>query len=145
MLEIDKYVVDKIKNDATISGYTGKDANDSRVYTYRPSVDVIFSPKYPAAIFYRDNQNPQPKEYSYPSQVGDIYYYFQVVSDNKTLTKQIGERLVSIFKDISITTTNWRVLIVKSNGNSEGVPEGTPTKPLYVRNVSFLLREVFER
>lgn len=145
MLEIDKYMMDAIKADATISGYTGKTASDSRVYSWKPSKDVVFSTTYPAAIFYKDNQNPQPSEYSYPYQVGNVYYYFQIVSNNKTLTKQIAERLNTLFKDTSITTTNFRVLTVKPNGNAEGADEGTPTNPLYVRNVSFLLKEVFER
>lgn len=145
MLEIDKYIMDAIKGDATISGYTGKTSSDPRVYSWMPSQDVIFSSTYPAAIFYRDNQNPHPIEYSYPSQIGNIYYYFQIVSNSKTLTKQIAERLITLFKDTSVTTTNFRVLIIKQNGNSEGITEGTATKPLYVRNVSLLLKEVFER
>ncbi|MDY0313753.1 MAG: hypothetical protein RBR32_01620 [Bacteroidales bacterium] len=149
MLEIDKYIIDEIKADATIAGYTGYSVNDPRVYQWEPPIPVSFGSTLPAAIFYRNNQVPTPYQSSFYSQRGNIYYYFQIVALNKTLANQIAERLLKLFKadehNSGFSTTNWRVLTVKNNGVMDGVNQGSPTKPLYVRNVSLLLKEVFSR
>lgn len=145
MLEISKYMMDTLKNDATITGYTGKTVSDTRIYTWNPPIDIVFSSTYPAAIFYRERQDMRPSRFTYPAQKGDIYYYFQVVSTNKTLTKQIAERMITLFDELSITTTNWRVGIVKLNSSADGNIEGTATKPLYTQNISFYLKEVLRR
>jgi hypothetical protein len=145
MLEISKYFVDQMKDDNTLSTLLGSDDNDSRIYSYDPPFTITFSPTYKAAIFYQDNQNPRPTEYSYPSQRGNIYYYLSIESPNKNLAKQIGEYLVSMFENKGFVTTNWRVCIVVMNGTSEGVVGGTTITPIYKQNLSFLLKEVLKR
>lgn len=143
MLELDKYFVDALKADATITSYTGKVATDSRIFTWNPSFDVEFSTSKPAAIFYSDNENMRGSVASYPTQKGNINYFFQIVSIDKTKAKQIAERIIILFEEKGFTTTHWKVGIVKKITNKDGVNEGTPTKPLHSRIVSFILKEVF--
>lgn len=145
MLEITKYFIDAMKNDNGLSTLLGSDANDPRIYSFNPPFIINFSPTYKAAIFYKDNQNPRPTEYSYPSQKGNIYYYFSIESPNKNLAKQIGEYLVSKFENKPFVTTNWRIGNVIMNGTSEGIVDGTGTTPVHKQNLSFLLKEVFKR
>lgn len=145
MLEISKYFLDEMKADASLNILTGADAIDTRIYSFNPPFNIVFSSTYKAAIFYKDNQNPRPTEHSYPSQRGNIYYYFSVESPNKNLTKQIAEYLISKFENKGFSTTNWRIGIVVMNGSSEGAIEGTGTTPVYKQNISFLLKEVFKR
>ena len=145
MLEISKYFIDQMKADASLSTLIGSDASDSRIYSFNPSFKVIFSSEKKAAIFYKENQNPRPTMFSYPSQRGNLYYYFSVESPNKNLTKQIGEYLIAKFENKGFSTTNWRIGITIMNGNSEGAVGGTDVTPVYKQNISFLLKEVFKR
>lgn len=145
MLEISKYIIDLMKNDASLSALTGGNANDPRIYSWNPPFVITFSSTYPAAIFYKDNQNPRPTEFSYPSQKGNIYYYLAVESPNKTLAKQIQEYLVSLLENRSFSTTNWRIGNILMNGTSEGVVGGTGTTPVHKQNISFLLFPIFKR
>lgn len=145
MLEISKYFIDAMKIDVSLTALTGADVTDSRIYSFNPAFTVVFSPTYKAAIFYKDNQNPRPTEHSYPSQRGNIYYYFSIESPNKNLAKQIEEYLVTKFENKAFVTTNWRIGNVVMNGTSEGVINGTGTTPIHKQNLSFLLKEVFKR
>lgn len=145
MLEISKYFIDEMKADVSLSALTGADVSDSRIYSVNPPFTITFSTIKRAAIFYKDNQNPRPTEYSYPSQRGNIYYYFSIESPNKNLSKQIVEHLIDKFENKGFSTTNWRIGIVVMNGTSEGSLEGTGTTPIYKQNLSFLLKEVFKR
>lgn len=145
MLEISKYFVDEMKADVSLSALTGADASDTRIYSFNPPFPITFSSIYKVAIFYKDNQNPRPTEYSYPSQRGNIYYYLSIESPNKNLAKQVGEYLISKFENKGFSTTNWRIGIVVMNGTSEGVIDGTGTTPIYKQNLSFLLKEIFKR
>lgn len=145
MLEISTYFITQMKADVTLSALTGGDSSDSRIYSWNPPFAIKFSPTYPAAIFYRDTQNPRPPNYSYPSQKGNLYYYFAIESPNKTLAKQISEYIITLFENKSITTTNWKVGIVVMNGSSEGVIGGTGATPIHKQSLSFQLKEVFKR
>lgn len=146
MLEIDKYFLDTMRNDSGLSVLIGADVSDDRMYSWDyPSV-IEFNDSYKAAIFYKDNQNPRPEMHSYPSQRGNIYYYFSVVSRDKSLTKEVAEYIINMFENCGVfNTENWRIGNIIMNGNSEGSNEGTPTNPLHKRNISFLLKEVFKR
>jgi hypothetical protein len=145
MLEISDYILDELKDDATLITLLGADSNDSRIYSWNPPFNIIFSPIRKAAIFYRYNQNPRPTEYSYPSQKGNIYFYFSVESPDKTLTKQIGEEIVSLFESKPFSTNNWKIGNVIMNGSSEGVIGGTGSIPIHKQNVSLLLKDIFKR
>lgn len=146
MLEITKWFIDQLKADSTLSGMLGANAQDNRIYSWDFPTTITYSASLKAAIFYKENQNPRPFMHSYPSQRGNIYYYFSIVSPNKTLANQIVEYLVSKFENRGIfNTTSWRIGNIIMNGSAEGVNEGTPTNPLYKRNLSFLLAEIFRR
>ena len=138
-------MIDQMKNSNTLSGLTGGNSSDPRIYSWNPPFVIKFSPSYPAAIFYKDNQNPRPTEYSYPSQKGNIYYYLSIESPDKNLTKQIGEYLVSLFENKPFSTTNWKIGNVIMNGTSEGIIGGTSSTPVYKQNISFLFKEIFKR
>jgi hypothetical protein len=145
MLELNKYFIDAMKADSGLNALTGGDSTDYRIYQFNPPFTITFSSIKRAAIFYRDNQNPRPTLHSYPSQRGNIYLYFSVESPNKTLTQQVAEYIINKFENKGFYTTNWRVLNVIMNGSSDGEFAGTPTTPVYKRNISFLLLNVFDR
>jgi hypothetical protein len=145
MLEISKYFLDELKDDGNLSNLLGSDANDSRIYSWNPPFDIVFSNSKKAIILYRYNQNPRPTEYSYPSQRGNIYFYFSIESPDKYLTKQIGEYVISMFENSGFSTTNWKIGNVVMNGSSEGTIGGTGSIPIYKHNISLLLKEVFKR
>lgn len=145
MLEISTYFVTQLKADIGLSALTGGDSSDSRIYSYNPPFPIKFSSTYPAAIFYRTRQNARPESYSYPSQKGNLRYYFSVESPNKTLAKQIAEYIITLFENKSIITTNWKVGVVVMAGSSEGMIGGTSSTPIHKQSVSFQLKEVFKR
>jgi hypothetical protein len=145
MLEISKYLLDSIKADNSLKTLLGADSSDERTYSWNPPFQILFSSTYKAAIFYRDSQNPRPTLNSYPSQKGNIYYYFSIESPNKNLVNQIAEYLISKFDNKPFVTTNWRIGSLILNQSAEGVIGGTATTPIYKRNLSFLMGNIFKR
>jgi len=149
MLEIDKYIMDVIKASTYISNLTGAVFGDYRIYTWEPPFDVIFSTTKKAAIFYKERHFGSPKEFSFPSQKGNIQYIIQVVSPTKVITKQIVEELDKIFCSemySGFVTDNWKIGVVKNDGVVEfQIESKESTKPLYIRTIYLLLKEVFYR
>lgn len=148
MLEISDYLIGVIETDVTLKGYLGGTADDSRVYPWDTPYQIIYSDSLKAALFWRNNQNPVPVNFSYPAQIGNFYYYFQVVSSDKSLANQIEERLIALLAPVTnsgFKTTHYRVGFVLNNGVGEGSNEGTTKAPLYSRVISLMLKEVFTR
>ena len=143
-LEICEGLLDTIRSDTAIQTYTGYSVSDTRIYSWNPMFNVIFSPTQKVAIFFRYNQNPLPVNFSYLTQRGDIYFYFQIKSPDKTLGIRCTERIENLFRDKPLTTDNYNVKIIECLGSSEGNVEGTVTRPVYVRNMSLKLKHVFK-
>lgn len=143
-LEICDKVLDTIKSDGAISSYTGYSVNDSRIYSWNPMFNITFSPTQKAAILFRYAQSPDPMEKSYPTQRGDVYFYFQIKSPDRTLAARIGERIENMFRDKPLQSDNYKALVVFPNGNNDGDAEGTVTRPVYVRNVNLIFKQIFK-
>lgn len=148
MLEITKYILDQLRADSILMDHLGGTETDSRIYSWEPPFDIIYDSNKEAALFYKDEQFSKDKHFSFPSQKGNINYYFQCVSPNKTLSQLVIERIEEILCDeyySGFETTNWKVLLVKNNGTSDGEIVGNTGKILYVRNIIINLKEVFRR
>jgi len=161
--EITDFVLDIIKANAPISALLGTvnplpeddpeydplwSPDDPRIYQWEPPDEIEFSEEKKAAIFYRHNQNPNPVLSSYPAQKGNIYFYFQCVSYDKTIALDLAEKISNLIaptENLGFSTTNWRIGYVMMNGNSDGRNEGTVKFPLYTRNLSLLFEGVFAR
>lgn len=146
-LEICEQIVKTIKEDGAIQTYTGYTVSDPRIYSWNPMFNIIYATERPVAIFHRYNQSPDPNpnKSSYPTQKGNIYFYFQVKSPDKTLATRCAERIENLFCGQPLSSDNYRIGIIKSNGNNDGATEGTSTRPIYVRNCNLLLKEIFKK
>ena len=145
MLEISEYLLNILKYDATITSLTGAISSDYRIYSWKPAFDIIFSSTKEAAIFYSSFQDKRKHDWSYPSQIGDITYFFQSSSLNKTTAQQVIERINDLFDNYSFSTTNYNILSMMCNGKKEGPLEGTATRRIYGETISFLLRDICSR
>jgi hypothetical protein len=148
MREIEDYIFDKLNNDNYLKSLTGATVNDSRIYQWEPSFEPIFSSVLKAAIFYEDYQTRRDDQHTNFVQVGDIYFYFQIVSSSKDLAKQIGEYLNDLLvksDESGFSTEHWNVKNVILNNAIDGDKEGSPKLPLYTRNISYLFSNIFRR
>lgn len=146
MLEITDHFIELLRLDSTIISLTGLTNSDMRIYSWGPPFDIVYTSVYKAAIFIRDSQTTRMRDkWSYPSQLPDIMYYFACVSPSKTISHELEERIRQLLDLYSFATLNYRVGIVMLNNVIDGINEGTPTKPLYSRVISFALKEVFTR
>ena len=146
-LEICEEVIKTMKEDSAIQAYTGYTVNDPRIYSWNPMFNIIFATERPVAIFHRYSQapDPNPERSSFPTQKGNIYFYFQVKSPDKTLAMRCAERIKNLFRNQPLNSDNYKIGIIRSNGNNDGTTEGTPTRPIYVRNINLLLKEIFKK
>jgi hypothetical protein len=146
MLEIDKAVVDLIAGDATISGYTGASAADDRIYAWYPIRDIEYTEgTVEMAIIYRNSMGTRTFRWSYPSQIPNIIYFFRVLSINPLKLRQCTERLVDLFDETSLQTTNWNVKRITISGVADGMQEGSPSKPIMSKSVTFSFSNVLRR
>jgi len=145
MLEITKYLVDTLINSNSIKTLLGGDISDSRIYSWNPPFDVVYTTAKPAAVFYYSESGKRPNEFSYPQQLPDETYYFQVVSFDRTKVEQISELVFSLLDLYTFHTEHFSVKTMEPGGISESTFEGTPTKPLYIKNIIFELSNIFRR
>jgi hypothetical protein len=106
MLEISEYLINILKYDSEITSLTGANSSDYRIYSWKPSFDVIFSSTKKSAIFYSSFQDKRPYLWSYPNQIGNITYFFQSSSPNKTFAIQVIERINDLFDNYNFSTQN---------------------------------------
>jgi len=145
MLEIYAEIVDIMVNDAALQSLTGYTTNDTRIYAWNPSEDVVYSTSKKAAIFYRIAFGKRPGRWSYPMQFVNGTLFFKVNSISQMATDQIGERLSSLFDQKTIETTNWRIGTCEQLSYNDALPEGSPSNTQWSKMVSFMLRNVLKR
>jgi len=145
MLEISEYLLNILKYDATITSLTGATATDTRIYSWKPAVDILFSSTLKAAIFYTSFQDKRPFSWSYPSQIGNITYFFQSSSLSKLILQQVIEQINILFDNYFFSTENYNILSMMCSGKKEGPLEGTATRRIYGETISFLLRDICSR
>jgi hypothetical protein len=146
MLEIDKAIVDRVKNDATIQTIMGGTATDRRIYAWYPTGDIIYTEgRVEVAIIYRVAVEGYAWRWSYPSQFADMQLFMRVLSISQLKLGQTAERLIDLFDKGSLQTTNWSVRWIQIVSMVEGMNEGEGTKPIHTRNVSFMLQTILRR
>jgi len=146
LLEIDQKVISMITTDVTMAGYLNGTLSDNRIYAWYPVSDIAYTIGFQeVAIIFRDSLGGRPYEWSYPSQIPHITYFFRILSINQILLSQCKERLIVLFDQKSIETTNWYVKYVELASDANGMTEGSPTQPIMSRNVNFLFKEVFRK
>lgn len=145
MLEITKHLVDILINNSSLDILLGVTLSDSRIYSWNPPFDVVYNPTSPAAIFYYNESGKRPYVYSYPQQLPDETYYFQVVSIDKTKMEQIAEIIFDLFDGYVFHTEHFSVKTMEPTGKFDSDFGGTPTKILYGKLLVFDLNNLFRR
>ena len=146
MLEIDALIVNKIITDATMISLMGITVQDNRVYAWYPATDISYVvDTTEVAIIYRDSMGGRPFEWSYPSQMPDIQYFFRILSISQLKLRQSAERLIELFDKSSLESTNWSVKWIELSSITDGMFEGSPTHPIMSKNVTFAFNVVVNR
>lgn len=145
MLEIEEYIINILSSDTILAGYLGANSTVKRIYSWYPPMTISYSSTLKSAIFYKNSQNRRDLDFSYPSQEGSIIFTFQIVSINRNLIPQIEDQLKTLLHDSSIDITNWKVLNIVHAGSEYLENLGTPTYPLYVKNVLFNFDNVLKK
>ena len=145
MLELSKEIIDIMVNDATLKALIGYSANDSRIYAWNPSEDVVYSSSKKAAIFYHFSFGKRPSRWSYPQQFANGSLFFKVLAIDQENTDKIGERLNDLFDCKIIETTNWRIGTCETMGYNNTKPEGSPSNTQWAKMVSFSLSNILKR
>jgi hypothetical protein len=147
MIDIDAYVVSTVTGDATMISLMGIDGSDNRIYAWYPADDIIYDDTYPAAMVYRKGSGGRPGDnWSYPSQIPHINYFFRCLSIDQLVLGQVAERLLGLFDEkYNIVLTNFGIKKIGVIGNSDAPTEGDAGKPIYVKVVSFSFTNIFER
>lgn len=146
MLELDQLVVDRITTDAQLISLMGITAEDDRVYAWYPISDIIYTlGSAEVAIIYRNSFGGRPFNWSYPTQVPNIQYFFRVLSISQLKLRQTAERLIELFDKTSMESINWAVKWIEQTGCADGIYEGSPTQPILSKNVTFAFNVVVKR
>lgn len=147
MLEIDEAVIERILGDADIRLLLGSDNDDERVYSWNPPQNIVYSNNKTSALFYRNSINKRGM-WSYPTQFHNILYFFRVVSLNETNAQKIIEKLLALFdanNNNSMETEHYSVKKIDFSNKTDSPNEGTPSFPLYVKNISFNFTHIFNK
>lgn len=146
MLEIDEAVIDRIENDATMISLMSIDASDNRIYAWYPAIDIVYTKdEQEVAIIFRNSLGGRPFNWSYPSQIPNITYFFRILSINQLKLRQCSERLIELFDMTSIETEHWGVKWIELSGAADGMNEGGPTHPIVSKNVTFAFSVVVKK
>lgn len=146
MLELDALVVSTITSDSTMISLMGINASDDRVYAWYPSTDIVYEiGGAEVAIIYRNSMASRPFNWSYPTQIPNITYFFRILSISQLKVRQCAERLIELFDKTSIESANWSVKWIELNGIADGMYEGSPSKPIVSKNVTFAFTIVVKK
>lgn len=147
MIDIDEYIVGVVIGDATMQSLMGITGTDNRIYAWYPSFDIVYSSTAPAAIVYRKTSGSRPGvDWSYPSQIPNINYFFRCFSIDQLVLGQVAERLTDLFDEkYNVVLTNFGIKKIGIIGNSDAPTEGDAGNPIYVKIVSFSFTNVVKR
>lgn len=146
MLELDQLVVSRINDDTTVSTLLGGTEEDNRIYAWYPATDISYTIGVAeTAIIYRNSLGGRPFNWSYPSQIGNILYFFRVLSISQLNVRLCAERLIELFDQTSIESDNWNAKYIELNSYTDGMYEGSPTHPIISKNVTFDFKVVVNK
>ena len=147
MLEIDEAIIKRIEDNTEIIDYLGGNTDDSRVYSWNPAFDIVYSNSTPGAIFYQTSLTRRGV-YSYPFQRQNKFLILRVAHFSKTTASLISEKLIELFdydENNYLETENYRVLRIDLSTYSDGNNEGTASQPIYIKNLGFSFSNIFKR
>jgi hypothetical protein len=144
MLNLNKLIIDLILADTAIKNSLGYTATDKRVYGFYAPKDVIYNDSKPSCIFFKTQFGKRKAKYSYPAQYPDVFIYFRVLSITQLNREQVADRLLKIFdQKYNLKNTEFNVKFSEISNYTDGIIEGTPVKPIYTKNISVKLNDVF--
>ena len=118
---------------------------ETRVATAYPSDDVFYNDITPAFIVYAMVITRRSQQWSFPNQTGNAFLYFRINSIDKTKLENIADRLIVLFDKSVVESDNWIAKTCMLNNATEKPPEGSPSQPVYVLDVSFRLSNIFSK
>lgn len=146
MLEIKAGILNYLLGDSELRTLLNSDSNDDRVYSWNPPQDIVYSDSKRSAIFYRLFVNQKPTIRSYPQQFSNMFFYLRVVSKSELDTELISEQIIKLLDEqYGFLTDNWSIKKIVLANYNDGKNEGTPSFPLYVKNLSFSFNNIFQR
>lgn len=146
MIETDKYLVQKVINDATLISLMGISGSDKRIYAWYPTFDILYESSYPCAIVYRKSVRGRAGSWSYPNQMPDMSYYLRTLSTDQRVLGQVAERLSDMFDETyKEYTTSWIIGKIEINSVLDAPTEGDAGNPIFVKVVSFSFTNMFRR
>jgi hypothetical protein len=146
MIETDKYLVQKVINDATLISLMGISVPDKRIYAWYPTFDILYESSYPCAIVYRKSVRGRAGSWSYPNQMPDMSYYLRTLSIDQRVLGQVAERLNDLFDETyKEYTTSWIIGKIEINSILDAPTEGDAGNPIFVKVVSFSFTNMFRR
>jgi len=146
MIETDEYLVQKIKNDASLISLMGISGSDQRIYAWYPTFDIVYESSYPCAIVYRKSVRGRGGDWSYPNQYPDLAYYLRALSIDQLVLGQVTERLIELFDETyKDYTTSWIIGKIGINSVVDAPTEGDAGNPIFVKVVSFSFSNFFKR
>jgi hypothetical protein len=146
MLELDALVVNRIKTDATMISLMGINSLDDRIYAWYPAIDIEYILNLQeVAIIYRNYMEGREMNWSFPSQMPNIKYFFRILSVSQLKLRQCTERLIALFDQTSLTSANWITKWIELSSVADGMMEGSPTYPILSKNVLFTFNVVVRR
>jgi len=146
MIETDEYLVQKIKNDASLISLMGISGSDQRIYAWYPTFDIVYESSYPCAIVYRKSVRGRGGDWSYPNQYPDLAYYLRALSIDQLVLGQVTERLIELFDETyKDYTTSCIIGKIGINSVVDAPTEGDAGNPIFVKVVSFSFSNFFKR
>ena len=147
MIEIDEYIVSTVIGDATMISLMGITGIDNRIFAWYPTHDIIYNDIKPAALIFRSSSGSRPGgNYSYPSQIPNINYFFRAMSLDQLVLGQVAERLMDLFDEkYNVLLTNLGIKKMGIIGRTDVPTEGDAGNPIYVKTVSFSFTNVVRR
>lgn len=144
MLGINKLIKDTIVADSGIKSLLGYTATDNRIYGFYAPKDIIYNDSKPACIIFKIHFGKRAVNYSYPLQYPNVFIYFRVLSISQLNREQVSDRLLQLFdQKYNLQNDEFTVKFSEIGNYADGVVEGTPTKPIYAKNISVKFNSVF--
>ena len=148
MLDIKKHIAEILRDDEDITELLGDIEEDDRIYTWNPSEDILYSNEdnLISAIFFRIYMSDdRPYRWSYPSQMPNIHIHFRIKSLFDYNATKIAEQVINLFDIKEMIGDDFRLPSIQLSIFNDGPIEGSPSIPLYVKNVQFICRNVLRR
>jgi hypothetical protein len=145
MYQLKDKIYETVINDSELISLLNITEEETRVATTYPSDDILYNDITPALLIYGMVITRRSHQWSYPNQTGNAFLYFRINSIDKMVMENIAERLIVLFDKSAVESDNWIAKTSMLNGSTEKSPEGSPSQPIYILDVSFRLSNIFSK